>query len=85
MKIENKMYNTRQAAELLGVSKRTIDNYIYASQIKTVRRGRYHYIDCDELQAFIERGLTADYRQKLQAYLDEKRAERKAQEGKKEG
>lgn len=85
MKIENKFYTTKQAADALGITTRCLDNYIWAEQIKVSRRGQRRYIDCDELQAFIERGLTADYRQKLQAYLDARRAERKAQEEKKEG
>lgn len=67
MTIENRLYKASEAANLLGVSTKSIYNYIEAEQIKGFNRGGRWYIDGDEIKAFMERGLKKGYWKELDA------------------
>jgi len=61
MKVENRLYKTSEAAKMLGVTQRTMYNYIKGNQIKVIRRGVVIYIDGEELLAFMGRKLDKGY------------------------
>lgn len=48
-----KAYSTKEAAEALNVSEKTIREYCKSGQLKARRIGRPWYIPVEELQAFI--------------------------------
>ena len=75
MKIENRLYPSAEAAKLLGVSIRTLYNYIKGEQIQAIHRGGKIYIDGDELQAFMGRDLKKGYYIGLYGKKDKKESE----------
>jgi len=61
MTIENRLYNGVEAAKLLGVTTKTLYNYILGNQLKAQKRGRRWYIDGDELKDFMTKDLPRGY------------------------
>lgn len=73
MTIENKLYPGGDAAKLLGVSLKTLYNYIMGNQIKAMKRGGRWYIDGDELKAFLERDLEKGYYKEIKGTQSKKK------------
>lgn len=65
MKLENRLYKSAEAAKILGVSRRTIQNYIAAEQIKVISRAGKNYFEGEELERFINEGTDKGYYQRL--------------------
>ena len=61
MKLENRLYNSRETATLLGISLRTLYSYIKAEQITAINRGGRLFFDNEEIEAFMKRGVTRGY------------------------
>ena len=53
-KIEPLAVSRSQAAEMIGVSLRTLQKYIQANQLPTRRIGRRNVIEVRDLRAFLE-------------------------------
>ena len=51
--VEKLAVNAREAAEIIGVSLRTIQNYIRAKQLPARKIGRRTLIEVEELKEFI--------------------------------
>jgi len=65
MKIENRLYKSGEAAKILSVTTRTMQNYVLADQIKVVRRAGKFYFEGEELERFIKEGTEKGYYKKL--------------------
>lgn len=52
MEVMNSMYTTREAAVILGVQPRTVNQYIQRGQLTAEKRGRDLFISRDELMRF---------------------------------
>ena len=65
MKLENRLYKSAEAAKILGVTTRTIQNYIAGNQIKAINRAGKYYFEGEELERFIKEGTDRGYYQKI--------------------
>jgi len=79
MTIENKLYPGGDAAKLLGVSLKTLYNYIMGNQIKAMKRGGRWYIDGDELKAFLTRDLEKGYYKEIKGTQSKKKKDKEGQ------
>ena len=66
MTIEDKLYKSSQAAKLLGVTSKTIRNYITGGQLKGTLRSDRWYIEGAELERFMKEGTEKNYFKKMQ-------------------
>lgn len=55
---EIRVYTLEEVAEILHVTKRTIQNYIKDGQLKAVKLGHYWRVSEENLKAFIDGGAT---------------------------
>lgn len=56
-----RVYTLEEVADIIGVSRRTVYNYVKAKQIKAVKIGRAWRVTDKALADFLEQGTTADY------------------------
>lgn len=57
-----RVYTLDEVADILGVGRRTVYNYVRANQIKAVKIGRAWRVTDKALADFVKNGTTADYR-----------------------
>lgn len=55
------VYSVKQAAAIVGVSTKTLRNYIKAEQLKATKLGKEYRILEKDLKAFLENGTDATY------------------------
>ena len=63
--MEDKYYSTDEVAEVLGLSRRTVYNYIKAGQLQGVKIGKSWRFPEKELKRFVTHGTSPLYTQIL--------------------
>lgn len=58
---DTKLYSVNEVAEFLGVTTRSVYNYLLSGQLKGVKMGKFWKISDRNLSDFIAKGTDKDY------------------------
>ncbi len=57
----DRLYSASECAKILGVTLRTVYNYIKAEELQAIHRASRVYVEGEELQAFLSKDLPKGY------------------------